>query len=295
VVVDVETFYTRPSSVTDLTDRAALADCLPGDVDALVRVVQGLLIYDVVAQDFYGVDIPAARANEIHIRRMTDLIGHLLAIDDRPLERGRPADRRLFARCRHYAVLLTALLRHCGVPARARCGFADYFHAGYYEDHWVCEYWHGARRRWVLVDAQLDEVWREKVGIDFDVLDVPRDRFVVAGEAWSMCRAGAADPDKFGIEFADLRGLWFIAGDLIRDIAALNKEEMLPWDVWGGQPNPNEALDQEQLRFYDWLADLSRAPDIHLAEVLETCRRDDRVRVPGMVMNVLVGEMQPAS
>jgi Transglutaminase-like superfamily len=291
-MVDIGTFYARPNPLTDLAGHASSAEHLPRDVDTLVRVVQGLLIYDVVAQNFYGVDIPAERANEIHIRRMTDLIDHLLAIDDRPLGHSRPADRRLFGRCRHYAVLLTAMLRHHGVAARARCGFADYFHPGYYEDHWVCEYWNGTRDRWVLVDAQLDEVWREKLGIDFDVLDVPRERFVVAGEAWSICRAGAADPATFGIEFADLRGLWFIARDLIRDIAALNKEEMLPWDVWGGQPKPNEALDQEPLCFYDRLAELSRAPDIHFAEVLETFRRDDRIRVPGTVLNGLVGEMQ---
>ena len=30
-----------------------------------------------------------------------------------------------------------------------------------------------------------------------------------------------------------MRGLWFIAGNLIRDAAALNNMETLPWDVGG--------------------------------------------------------------
>ncbi|MFJ3223836.1 hypothetical protein ACIPJS_10740 [Streptomyces sp. NPDC086783] len=33
-----------------------------------------------------------------------------------------------------------SLLRATGTPARARCGFADHFTAGWYEDHWVTEY-----------------------------------------------------------------------------------------------------------------------------------------------------------
>ena len=35
---------------------------------------------------------------------------------------------------------------------------------------------------------------------------------------------------KYGI--FDLRGLWFVAGNVMRDFAALNNMEMLPWDVW---------------------------------------------------------------
>jgi len=30
-----------------------------------------------------------------------------------------------------------------------------------------------------------------------------------------------------------MNGLGFIRGDLVRDLAALNKTEMLPWDCWG--------------------------------------------------------------
>src|SRR2546425_155790 len=83
--------------------------------------------------------------------------------------------------------------------------------------------WHGADARWVLVDPQFDEVWRAAAKIDHDALDVPRDRFLIAGDAWTRYRAGEADASKFGIIVGDLRGLWFIAGNLVRDVAALNK------------------------------------------------------------------------
>ena len=98
-------------------------------------------------------------------------------------------------------------------------------------DHWVTEYWNESAQRWVLVDAQLDQRQRELFGIAFDPLDVPRDQFLVAGDAWQLCRGGKADPGAFGI--LDMHGLWFIAGNVIRDVAALNNHEMLPWDVLG--------------------------------------------------------------
>ena len=229
---------------------------------------------------------------EIHLRRVERFVDRLLEIDERPLTIARPPEKRLVGRCHHFALLLTALLRANGVPARARCGFADYFNPGYREDHWVCEYWNGEQDRWVFVDAQLDEVWRTRCKIDFDILDVPRDRFLCAGEAWFRCRSGA-DPTKFGIDHAGVRGLWFVAGDLIRDVAALNKAEMLPWDVWGAQPTPDDRLDDER-EFFDWLAELACEPDERFSELRETYLTDDRIRVPATVLNVLLDQRQAA-
>jgi len=50
--------------------------------------------------------------------------------------------------------------------------------------------------------------------------------------AWTKCRSGALDALKFGIFQGNLRGWWFIAGNLVKDIASLNKVEMLQWDAW---------------------------------------------------------------
>jgi hypothetical protein len=92
----------------------------------------------------------------------------------------------------------------------------------------------------------------------------------------AMCRAGEADPSKFGIFVGNLRGLWFIAGDLVRDLAALNKMEMLPWDVWGVMPQPNEGLRQEQLALFHGIAALTRKPDASLDELRALYHGDDR-------------------
>lgn len=280
-------FYAQPSPLTSAGRYTPLFAELPSNVKKLVLVIQGLAIYDVVATGFYGCTIPATRAGEIHLRSMEQMLEHLLALDNRPLTVGRAADKRIACRCHNFTRFLVAMLRAKGIPARSRCGFGAYFNAGYFEDHWVCEYWNTAEARWVLVDPQFDAVWCEKLKVEHDILDVPRDRFIIASEAWTRCRTEKADPTKFGINFGNLRGLWFVAGNLVRDAAALNKMEMLPWDVWGAIPAPHEPLIEEQLAFFDTLATLTKDPDASFAE-LRTIYDDDRLRVPGTVFNALL-------
>ena len=275
-------FYTCPAAMTSGGGHAPMFDALPRDVAALARVVQGLLLHEHWAPA-YGVVLSDERRGESHIRPTKRMLARLLVHDGRPLSVGRPVESRLVGVCRHFTVLLVAMLRAQGVPARARCGFGTYFHRGHFEDHWVCEYWHAAKARWVLVDAQIDELQRARLTPDFDVLDVPRDRFVIAGDAWAQCRAGAADPSTFGI-FA-MRGLWFIAGNLMRDVAALNNMEMLPWDVWGAMIRPDEPLQPDQLALFDRLAAVTRAPDTSFAELRALYEGDERLRVPATIFN----------
>ena len=42
--------------------------------------------------------------------------------------------------CHHFALLMTAMLRAKGIPARYRCGFGAFFNAPYFEDHVLCEF-----------------------------------------------------------------------------------------------------------------------------------------------------------
>lgn len=246
-----------------------------------VRRVQGLCIYDVVAQDFYGVKLPAKREEEIHLRTPEAMLERIRELDPRPLAEPRPPEKRLAARCGNFTLLLEAMLREQGIRARARCGFGAYFNPPYFEDHWVCEYWKADANRWALADAQFDEVWRKSLKIRHDVLDVPRDRFLVAADAWRLCRAGIADPDKFGIAFAHLRGLWFVAGSLVRDIAALNGARVLPWDVWGAMPRAARGLSPAELEYFDRLAAAGER------ELKKLYQEDERLRVPARVFNAL--------
>ena len=66
---------------------------------------------------------------------------------------------------------------------------------------------------------------------------------------------------SFGI--LDMHGLWFIAGNVIRDVAALNNHEMLPWDVWGAMARTDAELDEH---IEATVADTSDDPETALAK-----------------------------
>ena len=158
--------------------------------------------------------------------------------------------------------MLTSILQHQGVPARARCGFGTYFLPDHFEDHWVCEYWKSEQQRWILVDAQLDEFQCNEMKVPFNPLDVPRDQFVVAGQAWQMCRQGQANPQQFGI--FEWHGWWFIWGNVVRELLAFNKIELLPWDVIPGcmtHELDDPLPEGDELALYDGIASLALAGD----------------------------------
>src|SRR5262249_37213835 len=280
-------FYSTPGPMTSAGKYSDTLAALPTDVGELTRVVQGLLIHEYMA-GAYGITIPDERKAESHIRQFEKMIERILAIDSRSLTVARPPEKRLVGVCDHFTRVLVGILRAKQIPARGRYGFGSYFNPGYFEDHSLCEYWNAAEARWVLVDPQFDEVWLANVKIDHDILDVPRGRFMIAGDAWAKCRTGAADPSRFGIFQGDLRGLWFIAGSLVRDVASLNRMEMLQWDVWGAMPKPGEALQAEQLEFFDKLAALTRDPDASFEELRGLYEHDDRLRVPAVVFNAVL-------
>ena len=228
---DVLAYYTQPGPMTDPGPYAHLFDGLPTAIPALVKTLQGVMIHIFWAER-YGLELTDERKAEVNLRFVDKQLARLLELDDRPLTKVRPNERKLVGNCRDFSVMMTAILHHQGVPARARCGFGTYFTPGQYEDHWVCEYWNEQQARWILVDAQLDKLMLDALKPDFNPLDTPRDRFIVGGDAWQLCRSGKANPDDFGI--FQWHGIEFVRGDLLRDFLAFSKVEILPWDGgWG--------------------------------------------------------------
>ncbi len=207
------------------------------------------------------------RIGEAQMRSADKILSCALDHDKSALTKERPLAKRTIGVCRHYTLLLVAMLRAKGYAARSRCGFADYFEKEKFLDHWVGEYWNVGQKRWIMVDAQMDDVQRKLFHIDFDPLDVPPDCFLIAGEAWIQCRDGNANPDAFGI--LNMYGWWFIAGNVVRDISALNKMEMLPWDVWGEMPQPGSELNAAQFKRFDDLAALTRNPNKNFDKLID--------------------------
>lgn len=273
-------FFATPGVMTSPGRQARLLDDLPRELESLCKIVQGLMIHIYWAEQ-YGVQLSDARREEVQLRSVERQLERIRELDPRPLTEAREPDKRLIGTCRDFSVLLTTMLRHQGVPARARCGFGRYFLPDHFEDHWVCEYWNAAEAYWNLVDAQLDALQVEKLGVRFDTLDVPRNEFVVAGRAWQMCRNEGANPDDFGI--FDMHGLWFVRSNLVRDVAALNKVELLPWDVFGIMEAKEEDLSSDMLAALDGLAERTAGDVPAFDQVRALYETDVRWRVPATI------------
>jgi hypothetical protein len=221
-----------------------------------------------------GKDLPAERQVEKNVRPAGELVRQLLALDPAPVTVARVPEKRLVGTCRHFAVMSCALLRDRGIPARVRCGFGMYFEAGLGMDHWVTEFHDGGR--WVRVDT---EHFGREWGVD------PRDlkpgEFLTGGEAWSAHRRGEVDPVKFGVPGTENWGPSEIRGNLVRDLAALNNVETLPWDEWGRMaeayqgktgPDYDELLDEVAVVCagddLDAIAALYQHPDLRVPDEL---------------------------
>ena len=179
-------YYAAPGLLTSLPGVDAAS--LPDDVAGLARVVQGGLLHRAWAPA-YRVELPPERLSEEGLHSAEAMAACIRGLDGAGLTVERTPERRMIANCRHFATLMCALLRLKGIPARARCGFATYFEAGKYGDHWICEYWRADEQRWVMVDAQIDGLQRAVLKLDFDPLYVPPERFWNSCVAWLRCRA----------------------------------------------------------------------------------------------------------
>ena len=281
-------FYASPGRHTDISELGIEAT----GIEMAVEIVQDVLVYDLVAKDLYGVDLEPAQLATVHERDAASILDAARTIDaDSPGTPRRPSGR-VGGRCNTYTLLTVALLRAAGIPARSRCGFATYFVPDCYEDHWVVEYWDASARRWVMVDAQLDATWRQVLSMDPDarVVAVGPDQFLTGGHAWRAWRAGEIDADRCGLTSIPEHGAFWIAGNLRLDLAALNKVEMLPWDVWGLHWEPEEQPTEEMLTTFDELAELTVDPDSRLDEIRRRYDSDD-FRMDGVVFSAALGEL----
>jgi len=263
-------YYALPGDATDPGEFALLCDGLPASVRDLCRIVQGVLVH-ILETWRYGIELPKARQAEVSIGSAEGLLKRILELDRQPLTVQRPPERRVAATCHDFSILLCAMLRRQGQPARARAGFAAYLMPGKYTDHWVCQYWQPDTERWVTVDAQLDGVHCQGYGITFDPCAVPVEQYLTGARAWQECRAGRMDPQSFG--FSRWWGLAYLRHVLLRDLLALNKREGVPWEDAGLLAEDERAVtDQDRARL-DEIAALAMADNGAFAD-LHSAYRD---------------------
>ncbi|MDR3300699.1 MAG: transglutaminase-like domain-containing protein [Candidatus Accumulibacter sp.] len=279
--MDSLSYFATQSPTTDPGVLDRLFADLPRTVPELVNVVQGLCL---AYWERYKHPIPNERLLETNSRYVETILERIAALDKRPLTETRQPHKRFMASCSDFANLLCAMLRFQGIPARKRVGFATYFTAvrpGFFRSHEIVEYWDSGAGRWRKVDPCLDEVEIAANAITFDPHDLPADRFIPAGMAWQTCRKKQSDPDKFGNE--ESRGFGVVLANLILDLAAMNKRELLNWDRFGWMEQPFATLGEEAWAILDRLAALLQAGNGAFADLQTLYAQEAGLQVPKVI------------
>jgi hypothetical protein len=278
---DALSYYASHGPITDPGPYAPLFAGLPTDIRELAAVVRGLLFHYAEGK-MYNYAVPTARIIGDEARTVAEMLSKIMARRDAPLTVARPPARRLVGCCRDYAVLLTAMLRHQGVPARVRFGFSRYFAPGFGADHVVCEYWDRVAGCWRRVDAQQDALHCRANNLAFDPHDIPAAQFPVAGAVWQGALAGALDPAHYGYD-RRAAGLWVIQSYLVHDLAALNQHEMFVGDSWGlGHRGPQDPIAPADAALLDQVAVLT-LDDGAFTALRALYDAEPRLRVPPLV------------
>lgn len=282
-------FYVEQSPFSDPGEFAPLYAGLPDDPALLARVARDLIVHRMEGDLFRHAIAPDRLHNDAETRYVDGILQIIVERDGAPLTRRRAAGDRFVGVCRDFALLHCSFLRHAGVPARLRSGFADYFGSdGFHGDHAVTEYW-DEERGWLLADPMLtDPVLVDSRQVGFDPMDVPRDRFLVAGEAWRAIRAGEADPETFGLHRPDegpMFGEWFVAHDMRIDLAALNKVETLLWDTWGTGVGGDRRMTAAVRELYDRASSVL-CDDVSVAAARKLFAETEELRTPAVVVSL---------
>jgi Transglutaminase-like superfamily len=285
-------FWAEQGHVTEPGEFASLARDVPGPLTAMRAAARGLVFHYRADGDFAAHGITAGRIAEIDTRYARDMLRRLVSLADRPLAEPRTPSERLVGCCRDFTVLFLSMAREHGIPARARVGFATYFHPGWYIDHVVAEIWDAAGGRWRLVDPELADDHVSSVdGARVDPEDLTSSQFLTGPAGWLACRSGAVDAERFVVD-PDLdvpatRGWPYVRHNLIHDLAALSKHEMLLWDNWGW--TEMDELSPEQLAALDDLAAAASTSEVPLATIKSFYERD------GLAVPATVTSYSPAA
>ncbi|HWV34809.1 MAG TPA: transglutaminase-like domain-containing protein [Thermomicrobiales bacterium] len=279
-------YYASQSAFSDPGMLTGMLDSVPRDVAAMKDAVTPLVFHYMGDGDWAENGISPDRRPEIDLRYADRMLGRLRELSDKPLGEMRAPHERMVGCCRDFTLLFVSLLRHQGIPARSRVGFAAYFFAGWNVDHVVAEVWDAAESRWRLIDPELRAGHVDPTdGVTIDPLDLPRDRFLVGADAWLRCREGGEDPERYLVSpFLDIpqtRGFPYLLHNLVHELAALNKREMILWDDWGIS-EAWDSLADDQLSLLDQTAQTMLASEVTVSDLQRLYDRDE-FRVPGVV------------
>lgn len=205
------------------------------------------------------------------------LTAELFRMDERGFVWDRKTENKIVVTCRYVSVLMSAILKAKGIPARSRAGFAPYFQQGISMDHWINQFYNEKENRWVTIDA--DGFYEESGMFSFQY-DMPQDCFDWVAKAYLDVRSGKTDGRQY--LYADGLGtcsLPALIRYLIYDFHALMNNELtfsfLPAYLDGRLDKLTEAELEELDQLALWLLD----PDRYFHELCGLWERERKFRI----------------
>lgn len=261
-------FYKQTSSYTDLGLYTDFARRLPDEIKELARLQRMQIIHPTIIwnnlQEIWWDNLDKVPKTSLVYEddiypTAISMLSELLRRDNN-YSINRKVEDKIHVTCRGEAILLTAILKAKGIPSRVRSGFAEYLkHDGIYYDHWITEYYSDIEKRWILVDA--DNQWGDSK-IDFDLNDLPRNKFMFGANAYLTLRNNKiekekiiyqSDPVTIGLPAA-IRGLFY-------DFHCLMNDEIIFDFVPRYVLEKNFNLTEDELIELEELASLMLDPD----------------------------------
>lgn len=285
-------FYKKTSLYTYLGLYETFAKNLPDDICKLCLLQRKQIIHPVTfnidgirekTESFWGdmTQIPITRLkyeDDLFPTAVSTII-ELLRKDARYTEE-REAKNKIHVTCRSQAILLAAILKAKGIPARVRSGFSNYIHQnGVAFDHWITEYYHTCEKRWVLVDPDMC-----CTPVPFNIFDIPREEFMFGAVAWTKFRKNELQKDQiyyagYSYEKREEHHLEGLLRALFYDFHALMNDEVIFLHVPRYIVKKNFKLEEQELEELDLLASYLLDPDTNFDLLQEIWATNEKYRI----------------
>lgn len=293
---DILDFYKQTSLYTDLGLYKDFANNLPDDIDTLCILQRKQIIHPIVFKEkdirlkkdtFWG---DMTKISDTRLRYEDDLFPTAISMlsellrKDKEYHKERKAENKIHVTCRGQAILLASILKAKGYSARCRSGFAPYIDTdGIAYDHWITEYYDENKKRWVLVDADEHCPNHE---IDFDLNDIPRDKFIFGAQAYLEIRnkiyedkkiCYQSSPYSFGLKAA-IHGLFY-------DFHSLMNNEIIFLHLPKYIVTKDFNINKKELEELDCLANLMLDPDENFYELKKVWVKNKKYRITRGALN----------
>lgn len=241
--------YLKFCPTTDPGQYRYMYQSLPTSLDELCDLIQNQFVHPWDGSEQPQGRTYTPRANS----KVSMILATLHQFNQAGLVLERTVNERVIAGCRENALLLTSILRHQGIPARARAGWCHYVssNAEKFADHWITEVWNDKEERWMLVDTKPKKV------------DFPPEEFQYGGEAWLALRRGEANPELYRQQ----EDWFYLKLNFGHDFNTVLGDGPHYWEAPPLFHQDLKTMRNEQLALLDAIAEMLQEPDTHLEQL----------------------------